>query len=210
MENRSKGLQVVVWAALAAVLVLVVVLFVSSGGKRSYLPELGTVRQFSLTNQVGEVVSLGDLRGKVWVADIIFTRCAGPCPKMTEEMSKLQSTFGPHEDLRFVTLTTDPEHDTPKVLQRYAERFGADASRWYFLTGPKEEILANLAVGSLKMSALEKQQELRENANDLFIHTTMFMLVDKSGKMRGVYESLEPGFREKIQADIKSLLAEGD
>ena len=199
-----------VWAALGAVLVLVAVLFLTSAGKRSNLPVLGVVREFRLTNQVGQVVGLGDLRGKVWVADIIFTRCAGPCPKMTEEMSKLQNSFAAREELRFVTLTTDPEHDTPKVLQRYAEKFGADPIRWHFLTGPREEILANLAVGSLKMTAVEKQEEVRQNASDLFIHTTMFFLVDKRGKMRGAYESIEPGFHEKIQADIKNLLAEGD
>jgi protein SCO1 len=210
MENGSKGLQTIVWFALGAALVLVVVLFVSSGAKRSDLPELGTVRQFRLTNQIGEAVDLGDLRGKVWVADIIFTRCAGPCPKMTGEMSQLQRAFRAKENLRLVTLTTDPEHDTPEVLERYAEKFNADPKRWQFLTGPKEEILANLAVGSLKMSAVEKQEDLRQNANDLFIHTTMFVLVDKGGKMRGVYESLEPGFQEKIQADINSLLVEGD
>src|SRR5262245_51408242 len=129
MENGSRGLQTVVWGALGAVLVLVLVLFVTSGGKRSNLPELGAVREFSLTNQVGELITLGDLRGKVWVADIIFTRCAGPCPKMTEEMKTLQAAFGAGEKVRFVTLTTDPEHDTPKVLQRYAEKSNADPAR---------------------------------------------------------------------------------
>jgi protein SCO1/2 len=121
----------------------------------------------------------------------------------------LQQAFGAEGDLRFVTLTTDPEYDTPRVMQRYSEKFGADPKRWQFLTGPKEEILVNLAIGSLKMTAQEKQEELRQNASDLFIHTTMFVLVDKRGKMRGVYESLEPGFQDKIQADIRSLLGEG-
>jgi protein SCO1 len=210
MENGSKNLQMTVWALLGAVLVLVVVLFLKTGGKRSNLPELGTVRQFNLTNQMGVVIGLGDLHGKVWVADIIFTRCMGPCPRMTEEMRKLQEAFRAEEDLRLVTLTTDPENDTAEVMRRYAEKFNADSNRWQFLTGPKKEILANLAVGSLKMSAEEKDAALRENANDLFIHTTMFMLVDKRGKLRGAYESLEPGFQEKIQADIEALLAEED
>lgn len=210
MEEGSKKLQMAVWTLLGTVLLLVAGLFFASGGKRSNLPELGAVHPFSLTNQSGEVIGLGDLKGKVWVADIIFTRCMGPCPKMTDEMRKLQDAFGKEEALRFITLTTDPEHDTPGVMRRYAEKFSADPGRWHFLTGPKEEILANLAVGSLKMSAVEKEEEQRQNAADLFIHTTMFVLVDKRGKMRGVYESLEPGFQEKIQADIKSLLAEGD
>src|SRR5688572_29058754 len=158
MENGSKKLQVTVWALLGAVLMLVIVLFAASGVKRSNLPELGTVRPFSLTNQLGDIVSLRDVQGKVWVADIIFTQCAGPCPKMTEEMKKLQDAFHGEDQLRFVTLTTHPEHDTPQVMRRYAEKFNADPARWHFLTGSKEEILGNLAVGSLKMSAVEKEE----------------------------------------------------
>jgi protein SCO1 len=210
MQNTSKGLQIALWSALGAALVVVVVLFLKSPPARSHLPELGVVRPFTLTNQAAASVRLADLKGKVWVADIIFTRCMGPCPKMTEEMRKLQRAFAAEDRLRFVTLTTDPDHDSPQVMRRYAEKFDADPNRWHFLTGPKEEILANLAVESLKMSAVEKQEDQRQNANDLFIHTTMFVLVDKRGKIRGFYESLESGFQEKIQADIKTLLTEGE
>jgi protein SCO1/2 len=166
------------------------------------------VKPFTLTNQLGEVVTLQNLKGKVWVADIIFALCPGPCPKMTEEMSKLQTAFDAKQPLRFVTLTTHPEHDTPEVLKSYSEKFSADPARWVFLTGTKRELLANLAIGSLKLSAVEKEEKLQESENDLFIHTTMFVLVDKAGKIRGYYESLEPGFQEKIRADINSLLAE--
>jgi protein SCO1 len=210
MQEGSKGLQVTLWALLGAVLVLVAALFVTAGRNRSNLPVYGEVRQFTLTNQAGEMVRLQDLKGKVWVADIIFTRCAGPCPKMTDEMRKLQAAFDAKEPLRLVTLTTDPEHDTPTMMRKYSEKFSAEPNRWFFLSGPKPEILANLAAGSLKMSAVEKEETQQENPNDLFIHTTMFVLVDKAGKIRGYYESLEPGFQSKIQADIKSLLAEGD
>ncbi len=156
MQSGSKGLQTIVWGVLGVVLVLVVALFLTSGGKKSHLPIYNPVQPFSLTNQVGEVVALKDLKGKVWVADVIFARCPGPCPKMTEEMSQLQKTFSSEEPLRFVTVTTDPDHDTPKILKTYSERFGADAERWHFLTGPKKEALANLAIGSLKLAVVEK------------------------------------------------------
>lgn len=208
MQQPSKILQTIVWAALAAVIVIVVYLFVASGGRRSNLPEFGRILPFSLTNQSGQVIQLGDLKGKVWVADIIFTRCAGPCPKMTEQMGKLQEAFAADAPLGFISLTTDPDYDTPKVLRRYSERFNADPERWHFLTGPKSEILANLAIQSLKLTALEKDPEQRQDPNDLFIHSTVFVLVDKGGKIRGFYESLETGFQEKIQADIQSLLEE--
>jgi cytochrome oxidase Cu insertion factor (SCO1/SenC/PrrC family) len=209
MQNGSKPLHILAWTALGGILLLVVAVFaLSPAVKHSGLPDYGAVNHFALTNQAEEVISLDDLRGKVWVADIIFTRCMGPCPKMTEQMRQLQSSFASQEPVRFVTLTTDPENDTPVTLRRYAQKFGADPGRWHFLTGSKSEILANLAVGSLKMSAVEKSENEREDPNDLFIHTTMFVLVDQTGRIRGFYESAEQGFQEKIQNDIRALLKE--
>src|SRR5205823_9668545 len=103
------------------------------------LPVYGQVVDFTLTNQAGQAVTLADLRGRVWLADIIFTRCAGPCLKMSRQMKELQQTLPATSNARLVSLTTDPAFDTPPVLKTYGEqRFGADASRWIFLTGTKE------------------------------------------------------------------------
>ena len=208
MNKGSRPLQVIVWGLLAIVLLAVVAAFLSANSKRSRLSRYGKVQAFSLTNQLGATTTLADLKGKVWVADVIFTRCAGPCPKMTEQMSKLQQAFSADAPLRFVTLTTDPEHDTASRLKTYSEKFSADPARWHFLTGPKRELLANLAVSSLKLSAVEKEKELQQDENDLFIHSTIFVLVDKRCEIRSFYESLEPGFQDKIKADIQSLIEE--
>ena len=208
MKSGSRVLQTVVWGLLGLVILGVIASFLNSSVKRSPLQSYGKVQPFTLTNQLGQTVTLNDVKNRVWIADVIFTRCPGPCPKMTEEMSKIQKAFPSETNLRFVTLTTDPEHDTPRRLQDYSEKFAADPARWHFLTGTKKELLANLAVGSLKLSALEKEKELQQDPNDLFIHSTVFVLVDKTGEIRGFYESLEDGFQQKIQADIKSLLAE--
>src|SRR5688500_10936384 len=121
MQETSKGLQIAMWTALTAAIMVVVVFFLKSPPARSHLPDLGVVRPFTLTNQSGESVRLADLKGKVWVADIIFTRCMGPCPRMTEEMRKLQRAFTAKDPLRFVTLTTDPDNDSSQVMRRYAE-----------------------------------------------------------------------------------------
>jgi cytochrome oxidase Cu insertion factor (SCO1/SenC/PrrC family) len=91
-----------------------------------------------------------------------------------------------------VTLTTDPEFDTPAVLKTYGERFGADPGRWLFLTGPKAEV-SRLGVDSLKLAAVEKKPEERETPSDLFIHATLFVLVDKQGRIRGFYETTGEG-----------------
>jgi len=152
------------------------------------LPVIGPVAGFTLTNQDGQVVTLADLSNRVWVADIIFTRCAGSCPIMSKQMESLQDALPPTSRARLVTLTTDPDFDTPPVMKKYGERFGADFNRWMFLTGSKAQI-AGLASDSLKLSAVPVKPEDRLNNADLFIHTTLFVLVDKQARLRGVFET---------------------
>ena len=173
------------------------------------LPIYGQIADFTLTNQNGRAVSLSDLRGRVWVGDIIFTRCAGPCPKMTRQMKELQDALPPESQPRLITLTTDPGFDTPAVLKAYAERFGADPVRWTFLTGPKPEI-AKLAIDSLKLTAIEKKPGERESPQDLFIHSTIFVVVDKQARLRGVFETTGEGIdpqnaRARILAAVEQL-----
>lgn len=158
-------------------------------------PVYGEVSGFTLTNQDGAAVSLADLSGQVWVADIIFTRCAGPCPKMTRQMRQIQQALPSRSGALLVTLTTDPEYDSPSVLKSYAQRFEADTRRWMFLTGSKKEIVA-LATGSLKFSALETKPGERQSPEDLFIHSTVFAVVDKHARLRGVFETMGPGIDE--------------
>jgi len=150
-------------------------------------PVLAAVAPFALTNQQGVTVTQSDLLGKVWVADVIFTRCAGPCLRMSALMSKLQQRL-PTDAAMLVSLTTDPEFDTPEVLAKYASRFDADSKRWMFLTGSKEQI-AELGTKSLKFTAIEKSAETRQDPADLFIHSTIFAVVDKKMHLRGVFET---------------------
>lgn len=159
------------------------------------LPVLGSVPDFVLTNHLGQTVTLADLRGSVWVADIIFTRCAGPCPQMTRQMAAVQQALPARSTARLITLTTDPEYDTPPVLKAYAERYGARPERWWFLAGTKAEI-ARLAIDGLKLVAVEKPPAERADPADLFIHSTIFVVVDKQARLRGVFETVgeEPIF----------------
>lgn len=168
------------------------------------LPILAEVADFTLTNQQGQVFTQANLRGQVWVADIIFTRCAGPCPRMTRQMKELQDALPASSKARLVTLTTDPVFDTPQVLRLYGERFGANPERWTFLTGSKDQI-AKLATSSLKLTAIEKSPAERENPEDLFIHSTIFVVVDKQGRLRGVFESSGEGIDpQRVKAQILS------
>lgn len=176
------------------------------------LAVIGPVADFALTNQAGQPVSLADLKGQPWVADIIFTRCAGPCPAMTRRMKELQDALPADSTAHLVTLTTDADFDTPEVLARYAERFNADPNRWMFLTGDKV-MIANLAIDSLKLTAIEKPPEERTDPNDLFVHSTIFVVVDKQGRLRGAYQTVGeeiswPASRQAILNAVATLESE--
>ena len=151
------------------------------------------------------------------------TRCPGPCARMSRQMAELQSHLGADPRVRLISLTTDPDYDQPEVLRRYAEKFGAQPTRWWFLTGLKQEI-GRLAVEGLKLTAREKNPEERASDADLFIHSTVFALVDKHGRLRAVFETQpvqgvegdapvdaeQPWAesRSKILAAVRSLLEE--
>ena len=152
------------------------------------LPVIAQVADFSLTNQDGVVTTLKDLTNHVWVADIVFTRCGGPCPRMTAQMRSVQQLLPKDSQVQLVTLTTDPDFDTPAVMHKYAQHFGADTSQWHFLTGTKAQIAA-LASDSLKLSAVAVKPEDRKDDADLFIHTTIFVVVDKHAQLRTFFET---------------------
>lgn len=147
-------------------------------------PIYGQIVDFTLTNENGQATTLADLTNHVWVADIIFTRCAGPCPRMTAQMKSVQDNLPTDSDVRLVTLTTDPDYDSPEILKRYGQRFGADFNHWMFLTGTKNEI-AGLAANSLKLGSTPVAAADQKNAADLFIHTTVFVVVDRHARLRG-------------------------
>ena len=153
------------------------------------LPVISQIPDFILTNQNDRAVALADLRGQVWIGDIIFTRCGGPCPEITRKMSELQAALPAKRQNKFVTLTTDPGFDSPAVLKKYGEKFGADFNRWTFLTGDKKEIY-KLGVEGLKLSSVEIDPKDRKAVDDLFIHATYFVLVDRQGRSRAVFETV--------------------
>lgn len=193
MSSSSRPIQYLTWGFLLIVMLVISLAYVTSKVRNAAppLPVYGNVADFTLTNQAGQVVSLASLRGQVWVADIIFTRCPGPCSRMTKKMAELQALLPPDLPVKLVSLTTDPGYDQPEVLRKYGERFGADFNRWNFLTGRKP-VITGLAVDGLKLITIDKQPGERVSAEDLFIHSTMFVLVDKQGRVRASFDMLPP------------------
>jgi len=218
MSAKAPRTERLVWVGLALTIAMVLLasllaLLKLEAGFGKSLPVYGQVADFALTNQDGRTVSLADLRGRVWVADIIFTRCAGPCLKMSRQMLELQQSLPGGSDAKLVSLTTDPDFDSPSVLKKYSERFSADPTRWWFLTGTKPQIAA-LAIDSLKLTAVEKRPEERQSPADLFVHSTIFVIVDKRGQLRGVYQTAGEGIdpqqvKSQLLAGIRRLEREG-
>lgn len=171
--------------------------FPQGEGASEKLPVIAKLSNFQLKDQEGEVFSSKDLEGRVWVSDFIFTRCAGPCPLMTDRMAELQQTFKGKADVSFVTITMDALHDTPDVLEAFGKKHGADFSNWYFLTGDSTSIL-DIARNIYKVPA-DKDPEM---------HTTRFILVDKESNIRGYYDSLDDGAIEKLKKAIRILNVE--
>lgn len=213
MNNLRRKTEWLVWGGLGLTILGIATAFVVSRlhtprPTQAPLPVISSaLPEVALTNQFGEPFTTKSLLGKVWVADIIFTRCAGPCPEMTRKMSQLQTNLQRDQSVQLVTLTTDPKFDSPPVLARYAKRFGAQPERWTFLTGSSKDI-ARLAVDGLKLTALEQKPEEQTTPEDLFVHSTWFALVDRHGRLRKAFETSEPGWKEPLLDAISALLRE--
>lgn len=156
---------------------------------------LGSITDFELTNQTGSKTSLNDMKGKVWVADFIFTSCSGICPDMTKNLATVQHAFVDEPDVRFVSISVDPDKDTPEVLAAFAEKFGADPERWNFLTGPKDYIKEISYQGFMIGSG-----EVMTN------HSDKFILVDHQGDIRGFYTGTDMEDVARMNEDIRTLL----
>jgi protein SCO1/2 len=162
------------------------------------IPVFYTLPEFSLIDQNGSTVTLHDLKGKVWVADFIFTNCGATCPLMTGKMRKLQDALPP--TVHFVSFTVDPARDTSKVLAAYAEKHDAKRERWSFLTGDKENLF-NICIKGFKLP-LDSEGG---TPSEPIAHSTRFVLVDKRGDIRGYYSGTEEEELKRLAADAKRI-----
>lgn len=166
------------------------------------LPVLGTLPPFSLTERNGHAVAADDLRGQVWVAAFIFTRCPDVCPALTARMAGLRAPLAsasPH--VRLVSLSVDPAHDTPQVLRDYADRHGAGPD-WWFLTGPRDTVVGLLRDGFRVAFADDGPPSAP------ITHSDRFVLVDRRLQVRGYYHGNDPAELDRLVADARRLADE--
>jgi cytochrome oxidase Cu insertion factor (SCO1/SenC/PrrC family) len=161
----------------------------------------GTVPTFQLTNQNGQPFGSGQLAGKIWIADFIYTTCPGPCPMISGRMSELQKPLE-KSDVHLVSFSVDPEKDTPAVLRGYAGKLQAEPGRWDLLTGPKSAIY-KVSHDGFKLAVSDGN-----DAQGLPVHSTRMVLVDRHGQIRGYYDATEPETITKLLADTNHLLRE--
>ncbi|MEN3038065.1 MAG: SCO family protein [Candidatus Kryptonium sp.] len=166
------------------------------------LPIYGEIPDFNLIDQNGEKIDLEKLKGNIWVADFFFTSCAGICPRMTEQMSRVQEAFKDNPRIKLVSFTVDPERDSVWVLSEYAKGWGAINGKWFFVTGEKKKIY-ELARQGFKLPVEEG-----DGGPEDFIHSDKFVLVDSKSRIRGYYSGIETEDVDKLIKDIKLILRE--
>lgn len=159
------------------------------------------VPAFELISQQGQKVSQNELDGNIYVADFFFATCPDICKQMSSQMVRVQEAFLDEEQVKIVSFTVNPEHDTPEVLREYGERYNADPTKWYFLTGDRDRIYDLAQKGFyLPVMKVEGQQD--------FIHSEKFMLVDKNRYVRGIYDGTDKEDVDRLILEIKVLLDE--
>ena len=199
MNNSRSGYLII--GGLVSIGGLAVIAALLLGRTPAPLPVIAEVPAFSLLDTSGEPFSNEDLAGSPYVVDLIFTHCAAICPRMTSAMDRLEKETRSVEDLQFVSISVDPERDTPEVLDRYAARVGANRERWHFLTGEKPEIW-NLASQGLLLPLVEGNREL---GDDEIIHSQYFVLVDGEARIRGVYDMRDAEAMLRLRGDVRTL-----
>jgi protein SCO1/2 len=162
------------------------------------LPKLWQAPDFSYVDQHDQQVTLAKMRGRPWIADFIFTQCTSACPVMTSKMVSLQRSLS-GVDIRFVSFSVDPAHDLPSVLAQYAQTWSAPSeARWSLLATQPDALKKTL-------SGFRVTAEATNDPSDPLIHSTVFLLIDADGWIRGVYDSEDETMRDRLTADARRL-----
>ena len=158
------------------------------------------IPKFQLINQNGDTITNDDYTGKIYIADFFFTTCPGICPKLTKHMKILEDLYSKNDQIKFLSHTVMPWHDSVSVLNEYGKRYDIESKKWNLVTGDKEEIYRVARDGYFADNSFKTQESINE-----FIHTENFYLIDKNGKIRGVYNGTLEIEIERLKRHIKTL-----
>lgn len=205
MDVGGAPLRRALWGLLGATLIVVSILALRAGARSGplssgdALPVLATLPEFELRNRDGRLVTSAELRGQLWIASFIFTRCRGACPRITQRLIGLgdEALALP----RRVSISVDPEYDQPEVLAEYARSQGVRDERWLFVTGDRAAVYSLVREG-FKL-AVEAQGSM--NPDEPIIHSTRLVLVDGQGRVRGTYDAFDDEALAALERDIARL-----
>jgi len=209
-ENRLAGgprssKERIVWGVLVAGLFAIAV-FALFTYLKPPIPELqrfGAAPPFTLTTQDGTSLSGTELLGKVWMADFMFTRCQTLCPVLSMRMKALQTGLRDRTEWSLVSFTVDPEHDTPEILNAYAQAQGANTELWTFLTGDKEAIY-DLSISGFHLGVDDEGGTEVEP----ILHSQRIILIDGENEIRGYYDAQDDADMRQLLSDAKRVLDE--
>lgn len=178
-------------------------LFAGTDYYKAKLPLLAYVQNFSFIDQNGKKLTQRNVEGKVYITEYFFTTCKGICPKMNLNMKAIYEKYKGESDFAIISHTCQPEVDSVPLLKAYSQKMGAGPN-WYFVTGNKDSLYKMARESYL----LDNEKNNSINIKDQFIHTQFFAVVDKEGRVRGVYDGLKNDELDKLSKDIKDLLRE--
>ncbi len=161
-----------------------------------------TIGDFSFTNQFGETVNNKTVENKIFVADFFFATCQSICPQMSGNLRDVQKAFETDDSVLILCHTVNPMHDTVEVLNAYGQKYEAKKNKWHFLTGDKKQIY-DLAKTSYLVNAFED-----DGTPEGFLHSELLLLIDKKGRIRGMYDGTDKVQVTKLIKDIKLLKQE--
>ena len=163
-----------------------------------------TIPPFEFNSHDGSVVNNRTFAGSIYVADFFFTNCQGVCPKMTNNLTEVQRVFIDFHDVKILSHTVDPKRDSVEALSNYADQYSARPGKWYFVTGKKKE-LYQLARKGYFITASDG-----DGSDQDFVHSEKFVLVDKSGMIRGYYDGTDGEDVVELIEDIYMLILESE
>jgi len=164
---------------------------------RGELPTLGTVPQFAMTTSTGQSFGLSEMQGKICIISFMFTSCRSICPTTQKNMAELYRAFASSDKVQLISISVDPDHDTPEVLKAYAGNWGVNDDRWVFLRAPLAEV-ATFCEKGLMLPA----EDLPGG------HTAHFTLIDQTGHIRGYYDGMDDAAMKLLKSHIARLVRE--
>src|SRR5438132_12507559 len=172
------------------------------------LDDFGPVGAFAFVGHDGRAITQADLEGKVWACSCFFTCCTESCPQLSGAFALLQHEMAGQPNVRLVSLTVDPEHDNPQILDRYAKSFGADPARWLFLTGGRDKVTE--FVRKRLLLGVEKHDSPDAKPGSRVLHSNKLTLIDQAGHVRGHFDGTDPAEVTKLRDAMIRLAAQRD